>query len=267
MDSTTFHTFLFLDDDFSDIRLRITMTRQTDVVAIASQRDEQSGWTTHTEMRARLHEHEHELAGQSTFETTDAHRSSSHVRKESFYSAIGNNYQGEFRTAQESWVRAGEQIISRIGFEHMNVEPFLRASAWLDACNHTGILMSQLDVNGVSCIAPELIGRPYFAASIESYEVAGQPQCNAPASLSLDAHRTINLPQPYRRYVQQIPCRRVRCGDITSRVARASSTRAVSVWCRSSAAQWAPRTRDGWNRSVCSGTYTVSSGFQSPPSH
>ena len=110
------------------------------------------------------------------------------MQKESFYSAIGNNYQGEFRTAQESWVRAGEQVLSRIEFEHMDVQPFLRAGAWLDACNQTGILMSQLDVNAASCIAPELIGRPYFAASIESYEVTGQPQCNAPASLSPDAH-------------------------------------------------------------------------------
>ena len=125
-------------------------------------------------MRAYLHE----LAGHRRLEIADAQRSSRHVQKESFYSAIGNNYQGEFRTAQESWVQAGEQVLSRIEFEHMNVQPFLRAGAWLDACNQTGILMSQLDVNAASCIALELIGRPYFAASIESYEVTGQPmQC------------------------------------------------------------------------------------------
>ena len=80
-------------------------------------------------------------------------------------------------------MRAGGQVFSRIEFEHMDVEPFLRASAWLDACNHTGILVSQLDVNAPSCIAPEMIGKPYFAASIEAYEVAGHP-----ASLSSDAH-------------------------------------------------------------------------------
>ena len=184
IDSSTFNTFLFLDDDLADISLRTTMTLQTDVASVASRRDEQSGWTTHTEMRARLHE----LVRHRTLEIADAQRSSRHVQKESFYSTIGNNYQGEFRTAQESWVHAEQQVLSRIEFEHMSTEPFLRASAWLDACNQTGILRFQLDVNAASCMSPEFIGRPYFAASIESYEVTGQPHCNAPASLSPDAH-------------------------------------------------------------------------------
>ena len=167
LDATAFHTFLFLDDDFSDIRLRITMNRQTDVVAIASQRDDQRGWTIHTEMRARLFE----PAEQGALEITDAQGSCRLVDKELFYSTIGNNYQGEFRTAQESWVHAGQQVLSRIEFEDMNAAPYLRAGAWLDACNQTGILMTQLDTNDGCCIAPELIGKPYFAASIESYEV------------------------------------------------------------------------------------------------
>ena len=115
--------------------------------------------------------------GARTIEMADAQLSARHVSAEEFYPAIGNNYQGEFRTAQESWVRAGEQVLSRIEFEHMNVQPFLRAGAWLDACNQTGILLSQLNLNAASCIAPELIGRPYFAASIELYEVSGQPNC------------------------------------------------------------------------------------------
>ena len=214
-------------------------------------------------MRARLHE----LSGHCLLAFADAPTSSRHVKKEDFYSAIGNNYQGEFRTSQESWVRAGEQVISGVEFERMNVEPFLRAAAWLDACNQTGILLSQLDTNAASCIAPELIGRPYFAASIESYEVSGQLHCKSqPAYLTPDAYPCLlraMFPQPCLRCVQQILCRRVRCGDITFRAAQASSTRVVSVWCRSLAAQWAPRTWDGWNRSVCSGIYTALSGFQS----
>ena len=114
-----------------------------------------------------------EPAPRSAFDRAGSQlRCSRHVSKESFYGAIGNNYQGEFRTAQESWVRAGHEVLSRIAFDHMSTEPFLRASAWLDACNQTGVLLTQSDGRpSSSVVAPELVGRPYFAAGIESYEV------------------------------------------------------------------------------------------------
>ena len=186
IDSTVFHTFLFIDGDFSDIRLRTTMVCQTNVVAIASQRDEESGWTNHTEMRAYLHE----LARSLTLGNANIRQPSRRVQREDFYSAIGNNYQGEFRMAQESWVGPEQHVLSRIEFEHLSVEPFLRACAWLDSCNHTAVLMSQLSVNATSCMPSQLIGRSYFAASIESYEVTISDHtltCTIPLSCFLDA--------------------------------------------------------------------------------
>ena len=184
IDLTTFYTFLFLDEDFSQIRLRITMNRQTDVVAIASrQSEEQCGWTMHTEMRARLHQ----VAPVSPLELPDAQERQSyrHVTKEEFYAAIGNNYSGEFRTAEENWARDGREVFSRIAFEHMRTAPFLRAGAWLDSCNQTGILMSQLDANGACCIAPQHIGRPFFAQAIDSYEVGPSPCMTLPVRAPL----------------------------------------------------------------------------------
>ena len=90
------------------------------------------------------------------------------------------------------WTQIGTYISSELMLTDVNLYIFRAASrlgisppaCLYDACNQTGVLMSQLDVNAASCIATELIGRPYFAASIESYEVTGQPKCNAPASLS-----------------------------------------------------------------------------------
>ena len=95
-------------------------------------------------------------ASQSAFECVSVRtRCSRRVLKDEFYTSIGNNYQGEFQTAQQSWVQPGSEVLSRIAFQHMHTEPFLRASAWLDACNHTAILASQKDAHAKECLSNE----------------------------------------------------------------------------------------------------------------
>ena len=66
---------------------------------------------------------------------------------------------------------AGEGVLSRVEFEHMRTAPFLRAGAWLDASGQGLSLMSQLDADAACCVSPDLVGRPFFAASIEAYDV------------------------------------------------------------------------------------------------
>ncbi len=169
IDAAKFHTFLFIDDDLVTTRLKTLLDPHTDVITISSQQEEHLGWTEHAEMRARPHR----FASIKLLDAETCQKQySRHVSHSEFYTAIGNNYQGEFRSAHESWVQPAEFVLSRIEFVDTRTAPFLRAGAWLDACNHTAILLSQPEARTSSCcIAEELRGQPYYAASIEAYDI------------------------------------------------------------------------------------------------
>ena len=168
IEKAKFHSFLCLDDHFYECRLRIMLNRATGSFAVAAQNDELQVWTTYAEMQAQpFMPRRYPRLDTASFQRG----CNRYVVKEEFYGAIGNNYQGEFRTAEENWVRAGSEALSRIHFLHSDTPPHLRASAWLDACNHTNLLCTQPDPNAASCIGPEFAGVPAFAAGVDSYEI------------------------------------------------------------------------------------------------
>ena len=168
IDDATFHTFLFLDEDFSSVRIKVCFEEVIDKITISSQRNAERAWTAHAAMRARNVGMPATIELRSSSMQNNSHR---HVSQEEFYGVIGNNYQGEFRTARESWVNAGQMVLSRIRFDHMRTSPYIRAGAWLDACNQTSVLLSQMDRHANSCVAVSFISRPFFAAGVERYDI------------------------------------------------------------------------------------------------
>ena len=94
--------------------------------------------------------------------------------KDEFYATIGNNYQAEFQTVEQAWVRRGfdavhgreqapalaccrasdgPEVVARCEFGHTNTDPFLRGGAWLDACNQPVRGASIKGLQGRSCPA------------------------------------------------------------------------------------------------------------------
>ena len=208
IDATVFHSFCFLDDENTELSQRLSLDLKTDVLTIASHSVENPTETVHAEMRCRPMELRLEHTIPLDVEGAIA-RATNVTYKDEFYATIGNNYQGEFQTVEQAWTRrgfdsvhgrpqlealpccyayvggsAGEpnavlkprptdgpEVVARIEFGHTNTDPFLRGGAWLDATNQPGALMSQLDVDAKACWPKDMLGRPYFAAAIKSYEV------------------------------------------------------------------------------------------------
>ena len=56
------------------------------------------------------------------------------VTGDEMYGALGNNYQGEYRSVKMNWLRAQTQeVLTYIEYSHIDTDAFLRASAWRDA--------------------------------------------------------------------------------------------------------------------------------------
>ncbi|EOD30377.1 hypothetical protein EMIHUDRAFT_123144, partial [Emiliania huxleyi CCMP1516] len=161
-----FHTFFFLDDETkADALQQISYHAETGNILIESNVD--GAATVHAELRASFFE----PAAIDALDTASAiRRCSRQVDAAEFYASIGNNYQGEFRTMTSSWVGENE-VIAQIAFPNHKTAAFLRGCAWLDACNQPGVLLTQKDPSASQCLPDHMIGRPYFAARIASYEV------------------------------------------------------------------------------------------------
>ena len=160
--------FLFLDDESSTLFLRMRWDQQTREVEISSKRGNEPTWTENARMQTGITEPD----TQTTINIASVQQQCpKYVTGEQFYAAAGNNWQGEFRAMHQNWVRPGSEVLGQVQFEHMRTAPFLRAAAWLDSCNQSCVLVLESDQNATSCLPAELTGRPYYAASIDAYEI------------------------------------------------------------------------------------------------
>ncbi|MDC0525426.1 KR domain-containing protein [bacterium] len=153
--------FLFLDDPGHDICLYVCLQKHEGAVVVSSRADDVR--TVYSTMQLAKVAHSF---GTSALDIAShqAHctRSVDHTE---FYAAIGNNYQGEFRTAQHCWA-CPDEVLTRIEFDNMQTDPMLRGSAWCDVAGHTGVLAAQTDMLAKSCLPIEYAGRPYYGIGL-----------------------------------------------------------------------------------------------------
>ena len=89
-------------------------------------------------------------------------RCSKVVDSDSFLSALGNRWEGEFRSIDKCWTRFGE-VLTKIRFTAMKTEPMLRGCVWNEVGGTSGVLALQTDGNAESPLPPGWTCRPLYA--------------------------------------------------------------------------------------------------------
>jgi acyl transferase domain-containing protein/thioesterase domain-containing protein/D-arabinose 1-dehydrogenase-like Zn-dependent alcohol dehydrogenase/acyl carrier protein len=140
--------------------VRISLTEGT-AIKIESLTEATGQWTLHATMNLQM-----EATGNEhpklDIAAVKARCPEVRAGGEEFYTKIGNDYQGHFRSVSEIFLGDGELLCCvEVDPSSLQGRPDLCAMAWLDACTQAGV--TRMDHQG----------RPFYAAKAGVYEVGG----------------------------------------------------------------------------------------------
>ena len=152
-------SIFFLDEDLSYTTLVTSLERLTGIVEVSSQ--SALAPTKHITLQVSHRSNSKSLHFSNANVQTVQARCAKVVNGATFVAALGNLWEGEFRSVHKCWTRFGEALI-QMRFESMQTEPILRGSAWNEVGATSGILKLQKDGHE-DPLPPNWAGRPVYA--------------------------------------------------------------------------------------------------------